>query len=370
MRSDDEIQVLVDSTAADSEESPRASTHVTTVADAGGRDPRNRHPLPAARPGHGARRLRQCAWLGPGTPADRVHLHQTGDTPRHGHRHRRALAGGLHSAGLDAGRGSRHRGSPLAVRRGLWRLDLATPRVFANRLRLVAGPALVGPVVLFFLGPFTIHTANPDEFVVPFTGIVWPWAIGAIVLSWSLLLVLAAVACRALRTAGTYCGVGAACPRLSAVGAGHIPGARLRAAVRRGARSQRARRPCALRAGALGRGARPGGCVCAACVGHGFHAEPAVCRPADRRGCRGAREPFAAARGARRPDGVLRRPRCTPSRDRRMSSTSCSTRTCRSCSARPSPRTAPTSTGRLPGSSSSPTISGRFRPPGPACRRC
>ncbi len=59
---------------------------------------------------------------------------------------------------------------------------LATPRVLADRLRLIAGPALVGPVVLFLLGPITIHTANPDEFVVPFTEIVWPWAIGAIVL--------------------------------------------------------------------------------------------------------------------------------------------------------------------------------------------
>ena len=85
--------------------------------------------------------------------------------------------------------------SRFAAGRAWWRLDLATPRVFVNRLRLVAGPALVGPVVLFLLGPITIHAANPDEFVVPFAEIVWPWATGAIALAWTLLLVLSAVAC-------------------------------------------------------------------------------------------------------------------------------------------------------------------------------
>ena len=81
------------------------------------------------------------------------------------------------------------------ARRGWWRLDLATPRVLASRLRPIAGPALVGPVVLFLLGPITIHTANSYEFVVPFTEIVWPWATGAIVLTWTLLLMLSAVVC-------------------------------------------------------------------------------------------------------------------------------------------------------------------------------
>ncbi len=75
-----------------------------------------------------------------------------------------------------------------------WRIALATPRVFASRLRLLAGPALLGPIVLFLVGPVTIHGANPQEFVVPFADIVWPWAVGAIVVSWTMLLVLSAMA--------------------------------------------------------------------------------------------------------------------------------------------------------------------------------
>jgi Sulfatase len=69
-----------------------------------------------------------------------------------------------------------------------------TRAVFINRLRLIAAPALVGPVVLFVVGPLAIHTANQDEFVVAFTGILWPWVIGAVILSWTVLLVTGAVA--------------------------------------------------------------------------------------------------------------------------------------------------------------------------------
>jgi hypothetical protein len=76
-----------------------------------------------------------------------------------------------------------------------WRIELATPRVLARRLRLIAGPALLGPIVLFLVGPSTIHAANPEEFVLPFTDIVWPWTIGAIAISWTILLVLGAIAC-------------------------------------------------------------------------------------------------------------------------------------------------------------------------------
>ena len=63
-------------------------------------------------------------------------------------------------------------------------------------------------------------------------------------------------------------------------------------------------------------------------------------------------------------------PSCTRSHARKTSSTSSLTRTCRSCSARPWPRTAPSSTARSPGSSTLPITSAPFRPPGPACRRC
>lgn len=83
----------------------------------------------------------------------------------------------------------------VQARRSGWRLGLPPPRVFARRLLLVAGPALVGPIVLCLVGPTTIHGANPDEFVVLFTEIIWPWTIGAIVVSWALLLAVGAVAC-------------------------------------------------------------------------------------------------------------------------------------------------------------------------------
>ena len=69
-----------------------------------------------------------------------------------------------------------------------------TRAAFMNRLRLIVAPALVGPVVLFVVGPLAIHTANHDEFVVAFTGILWPWAIGAVILSWTVLLVTGAMA--------------------------------------------------------------------------------------------------------------------------------------------------------------------------------
>ena len=74
-------------------------------------------------------------------------------------------------------------------------MEWAAPGVFARRLRLVAGPALLGPVVMFLVGPFTIHGANPDEFVVPFTEVLWPWTIGAVVISWIGLLALSGAAC-------------------------------------------------------------------------------------------------------------------------------------------------------------------------------
>jgi hypothetical protein len=69
-----------------------------------------------------------------------------------------------------------------------------TRAVFMNRLRLIAAPALAGPVVLFVVGPLTTYTANHEEFAVAFTDILWPWAIGAVVLSWTVLLAAGAMA--------------------------------------------------------------------------------------------------------------------------------------------------------------------------------
>ena len=47
--------------------------------------------------------------------------------------------------------------------------------------------------MLFLVGPLTIHAANQDEFVVPATDLVWPWTIGAVVVSWAALLAFSAV---------------------------------------------------------------------------------------------------------------------------------------------------------------------------------
>ncbi len=81
----------------------------------------------------------------------------------------------------------------LGASRRAWGVALATPREFARRLRLLAGPALLGPIVMFLVGPLTIHAANPDEFVVSATDLVWPWTIGAVVISWGALLAIGAV---------------------------------------------------------------------------------------------------------------------------------------------------------------------------------
>jgi hypothetical protein len=65
---------------------------------------------------------------------------------------------------------------------------LPTRTAFIGRLLLVGGPALVVPVVLFLVGPLTVHSANRDEYIVAFSSILWPWVIGAIAASWILLV--------------------------------------------------------------------------------------------------------------------------------------------------------------------------------------
>jgi hypothetical protein len=67
-------------------------------------------------------------------------------------------------------------------------IDRPTRAAFRSRLRLLAGPALVGPVVMFLVGPLTVYSANREEFVVPFTGVLWPWVIGAIAVSWAVVV--------------------------------------------------------------------------------------------------------------------------------------------------------------------------------------
>ena len=78
-------------------------------------------------------------------------------------------------------------------RRGPW-LTVAAPGTFARRLLSIAGPALVGPLLVFLVGPHLVYTANPDEFEVPFRALAWPWLVGAVALSWAALMAVGAVA--------------------------------------------------------------------------------------------------------------------------------------------------------------------------------
>ena len=72
------------------------------------------------------------------------------------------------------------------LRRG--RLSVASPRTVARRFGAAAVPALVAPIVLFIVGPHTMHAGNPDEFVVPFRALAWPWVLGAVAAGWAVLV--------------------------------------------------------------------------------------------------------------------------------------------------------------------------------------
>ena len=78
-----------------------------------------------------------------------------------------------------------------------WR-TVGAPRTvgdFGRRLHLVAFPALLGPFVLFLLGPHTIYNANRGEFSTVFTDIAWPWLLMAVGGGWTMLLGIGCVIC-------------------------------------------------------------------------------------------------------------------------------------------------------------------------------
>ena len=78
-----------------------------------------------------------------------------------------------------------------------WR-SVGAPRTigeFGRRLHLVVFPALLGPFVLFLLGPHTIYTANRGEFSAVFTDIAWPWLLMAVGGVWAMLLGIGSVIC-------------------------------------------------------------------------------------------------------------------------------------------------------------------------------
>jgi hypothetical protein len=77
-----------------------------------------------------------------------------------------------------------------------WRTSTAPQSVgqYANRLWLVAIPAVLAPAVVFLLGPHTIFTNNPGEFAVPFNLIAAPWLLQAVAINW---VVLFGIGCTA-----------------------------------------------------------------------------------------------------------------------------------------------------------------------------
>ena len=83
----------------------------------------------------------------------------------------------------------------LGLRKGWW--VVAVPRTleeYRKRVFLVVFPALLGPVVLFLVGPHTLYQGNP-EFNVAFATIAVPWLVTAVGVAWLLLLGAGCVVC-------------------------------------------------------------------------------------------------------------------------------------------------------------------------------
>ena len=57
----------------------------------------------------------------------------------------------------------------------------------AARLWAIAAPAMLGPAVVFILGPYTIYTTNTGEFAASFSDLLTPWLLRSAVASWAIL---------------------------------------------------------------------------------------------------------------------------------------------------------------------------------------
>ena len=81
---------------------------------------------------------------------------------------------------------------PWAIAR--WRLGgmPQSAREYADRAWLVAAPAMLGPAVLFVLGPHTIFSTNRGEFAVTFGELALPWLLRTAGVNW---IVLFSVGC-------------------------------------------------------------------------------------------------------------------------------------------------------------------------------
>ena len=85
-------------------------------------------------------------------------------------------------------------GIAVAPNFGAWRRS-AAPRSlqdYAARVWLVAAPALLGPAVVFALGPHTIFANNVGEFSISYRELAAPWLLRTVVLNW---IILVAIGC-------------------------------------------------------------------------------------------------------------------------------------------------------------------------------
>jgi hypothetical protein len=79
------------------------------------------------------------------------------------------------------------RATPRTVRQLRFTWTRPTLGELRRRLALVAAPALVAPIVLFVLGPYTIYQGNRGEFAVGIAAVLWPWIVAAVALGWAVL---------------------------------------------------------------------------------------------------------------------------------------------------------------------------------------
>ena len=129
-----------------------------------------------------------------------------------------------------------------------WR-TVAAPRTvgeFGRRLRVVVFPALLGPFVLFLLGPHTIYDANRGEFGTVFTDIAWPWLLMAVGGGWTMLLGIGLRHLPPVRPPDTSLRSAAVRRRCAALGPGQLPGRRLWTALWRRSGLASPRLACAV----------------------------------------------------------------------------------------------------------------------------
>ena len=75
-----------------------------------------------------------------------------------------------------------------------WReLGAMTMRGLRKRIASVAPAALLGPAMVFLLGPHTIHANNSGEFTVGFFALAFPWLVGIVLIAWMALVAIGCV---------------------------------------------------------------------------------------------------------------------------------------------------------------------------------